>query len=406
MSRLNDLIARLCPNGVPYKALAEIAAKVSNVRWQDNGGEAFQYIDLSSVDRVARKIGETATITAGAAPSRAQQIVRAGDVIFATTRPTQMRWAVIPEAHDGQIASTGYCVLRPESREVLTDFLAHLLGAEAFRKYVEEKQVPGNYPSIPDKVVRAFRIPVPPMVIQLEIARVLGKMEMLRAELEAELEYRSLQYAHYRDALLSASGGVKQVVFGEVATILRGASPRPIQAFLTDASDGVNWIKIGDVPAGGKYIVRTAEKIRPEGVGKSRMVHRGDFVLSNSMSFGRPYIVQMDGCIHDGWLAIKDFESTFVPDFLYHILRSSPLRRQMEQKASNGTVQNLNIELVKSLVLSAPPIVEQQRIAGLLDRFEALTNDVSVGLPAELVARRKQYEHYRDRLLTFEEAPS
>lgn len=192
--------------------------------------------------------------------------------------------------------------------------------------------------------------------------------------------------------------------FGEVARIVRGGSPRPIQAFLTDAEDGVNWIKIGDVPPGGKFITGTAEKIKPTGASKSRRVEPGDFVLSNSMSFGRPYIMKIAGCIHDGWLAIKDFDDTFVPDFLYHLLRSTPVYRDMASKAGAGTVQNLNAEIVKALTLPVPPMEEQERIVAILDKFDALVNDLSIGLPAEIEARRKQYEYYRDKLLNFEEA--
>ena len=108
--------------------------------------------------------------------------------------------------------------------------------------------------------------------------------------------------------------------FGEKVKIYRGGSPRPIQYYLTGASYGINWIKIGDVRGNDKYISSTQEKIIPEGVSKSREVHVGDFILSNSMSFGRPYILNIDGCIHDGWLSISEFNDYFIPDYLYHLL--------------------------------------------------------------------------------------
>ena len=98
---------------------------------------------------------------------------------------------------------------------------------------------------------------------------------------------------------------------GEVVTIERGGSPRPIQDYITTAENGLNWIKIGDAVEGSKYITSTKEKIKPEGLKKTRFVHKGDFILSNSMSFGRPYILAIDGCIHDGWLVLHDENQVF-----------------------------------------------------------------------------------------------
>ena len=192
--------------------------------------------------------------------------------------------------------------------------------------------------------------------------------------------------------------------FGFIATISRGASPRPIKNFITNDMGGVNWIKIGDVEPDAKYITRTAERITPEGAQKSRRVQKGNFILSNSMSFGRPYILKIDGCIHDGWLSIADFEEYVLPDYLYHLLSSNDIQQEMRKRASfGGAVQNLNADTVRALELPVPTLHEQSRIVNILDRFDALTTDITTGLPAEIEARRKQYEYYRDKLLTFKE---
>ena len=115
-----------------------------------------------------------------------------------------------------------------------------------------------------------------------------------------------------------------------------GGSPRPIQKFLTSSPDGINWIKIGDATASGKYIYKTKEKIIPAGVSRSRMVHEGDFLLSNSMSFGRPYVVRTSGCIHDGWLVLSDYASSMDQDYLYHVLGSQFLYRQFDRLAAGA----------------------------------------------------------------------
>ncbi|WP_344067492.1 restriction endonuclease subunit S [Nostocoides vanveenii] len=249
-----------------------------------------------------------------------------------------------------------------------------------------------------------IRIPLPPLEIQREIVEVLDTFRSLEAELEAELEARRAQYRFYAESLLKPDPSAARATFGSLATVVRGASPRPIHAFLTDAPDGVPWIKIGDVPVNGKYVAGTAERVTPGGASKSRRVFPGDFVLSNSMSFGRPYISAIEGCIHDGWLAISDFQERFEPDYLYYLLRSEAIQSEFERRAGSGTVRNLNAEIVRSIEVPLVPREEQLRVIELLDRFDALVNDLSMGLPAELAARRTQYEYYRDKLLTFPEA--
>jgi type I restriction enzyme, S subunit len=162
--------------------------------------------------------------------------------------------------------------------------------------------------------------------------------------------------------------GWEWVRFGDIAVIERGGSPRPIKAFLTDDSNGLNWIKIGDTDQGGKYITSTREKIRPEGLLKTRMVYPGDFLLTNSMSFGRPYITQIEGCIHDGWLRISPPES-LEKDYLYHLLSSSFIRRMFEAAAAGAVVLNLNSDKVRELPIPLPPIPEQYRIVARIDQL-------------------------------------
>ena len=154
---------------------------------------------------------------------------------------------------------------------------------------------------------------------------------------------------------------------GEVCAIERGGSPRPIADYITEDSNGINWIKIGDAIEGSRYITQTKEKIKPEGVKKSRLVHRGDFILSNSMSFGRPYILDVDGCIHDGWLVLHDNDNIFNKDFLYYYLSSPSTYNTFKKLAVGGVVNNLNSQLVRGVSVAIPPINDQQLIVAELD---------------------------------------
>ena len=154
--------------------------------------------------------------------------------------------------------------------------------------------------------------------------------------------------------------------------IERGGSPRPIDDFITDAPNGLNWVKIGDAPTQGNYITKTAEKIRPEGLPKTREVHPGDLILSNSMSFGKPYIMGIDGCIHDGWLLIRNTYGVFDLTFLCHLLGTPQMLSQYRSLAAGSTVNNLNKELVGNIYVTIPSITEQRVLGAYLEQLDNL----------------------------------
>lgn len=171
---------------------------------------------------------------------------------------------------------------------------------------------------------------------------------------------------------------------GDFVHVGRGASPRPIEAYLTSSVDGVNWIKIGDAPRYGKYITQTAEKITQSGAARSVRVNAGDFILSNSMSFGRPYILSIDGCIHDGWLRLYDYQDSVDKEFLYYLLSTEDTKKQYATFAAGSGVQNLNKTVVKKVVVHLPSIPEQRRIARALSEMDDHIDNL-----AELIEKKK-----------------
>lgn len=164
----------------------------------------------------------------------------------------------------------------------------------------------------------------------------------------------------------------EKVKLGDVCEIERGGSPRPIEKFTTTEETGVNWIKIGDTSTDSKYITKTKEKIIPEGMKKSRYVQAGDFLLSNSMSFGRPFILKTDGCIHDGWLVLRDKRNHFEKEYLYYALSSKIAYNQFKSLAVGGVVNNLNSTIVKQVEFPLPPLEVQKKIAQTLDAASEL----------------------------------
>ena len=186
--------------------------------------------------------------------------------------------------------------------------------------------------------------------------------------------------SHYpKDVPFDVPEGWVWCKIGDIADVARGGSPRPIDSYLTDDSSGVNWIKIGDAEQGGKYINSTRQRIKIEGVSRSRFVHSGDFLLTNSMSFGRPYILNVDGCIHDGWLVISPINNALYKDFFYYLLSSDYAYQQFSEQASGAVVSNLNKDKVADALIPLPSVSEQKRIVDAVEKWLSILDLIDDG---------------------------
>lgn len=165
----------------------------------------------------------------------------------------------------------------------------------------------------------------------------------------------------------------KRKELGEIAEIVRGGSPRPIKDYLTADIDGLNWLKIADVRSDAKYVTRTKERVIQEAINSTREVNPGDLILSNSMSFGRPYILRIKTCIHDGWIAIRKISEMTYEDYLYYSISSEPSQHYFNVNAAGAAVKNLNAEIIKLLPIYLPvDKIEQQKIADCLSSLDEL----------------------------------
>ena len=181
-----------------------------------------------------------------------------------------------------------------------------------------------------------------------------------RAHAEKNLQNaRAIFESHLQSVFTQRGDGWEDKTLDQVCIVERGSSPRPIKEFFTTAADGLNWIKIGDTEEGGKYVYATAQKITPDGAKHSRFVREGDFILTNSMSYGRPYIMKTSGYIHDGWFVLR-LNLAIDTDYFYYLLSSSFVQSQFAQLASGSVVKNISGDLVKRVVLPIPPLDQQQ----------------------------------------------
>ena len=220
------------------------------------------------------------------------------------------------------------------------------------------------------------KIPIFPKETQEEIANIL---EIIQKNIDKRREQLLLADELIKSRFIEMFGdpirnekGWEVKKLGEILNIERGSSPRPINKYITDSLDGINWIKISDTNLNSYYISLTKEKIIREGIKKSRYVKKGDLILSNSMSFGRPYILKVDGCIHDGWLVLRNEKKLFENLFLCIGLGMESVYKYFTSIVVGGVVNNLNKEMVKSLEFIVPPFLMQNEFAEFVTKIDKL----------------------------------
>lgn len=301
----------------------------------------------------------------------------------------------MPQYHNGKIWTVDTLFYTYNFRKTDVKFLYYLTQRIDWNSYNTATGVP----SLTSQNISNILVSFPPLHEQHRIASALTSIDNLISSLGKQIEKKKNIKQGAMQQLLTGKTRLKgfselwvKRKLGDNATIQRGGSPRPIEAYLTTNRDGINWIKIGDVRPNGKFIRHTMEKIIPEGISHSRQVYKGDFILSNSMSFGRPYILDIDGCIHDGWLVIKDYSNTYDMDFLYYILSSDTVFEQYIAMAAGSSVKNLNKEKVANVMLFAPQsLAEQRAIATILNKMD---NEITA-----LETKKAKYEAIKQGMM-------
>lgn len=378
MSKIDELIAGLCPNGVEYKSLGEIGSYVkSKVPVSSVTSATYTGVECLIKDFGGRRNAESIPATGKCTE------VKSGDVLLGNIRPN-LRKIWLSDCDGG--ASNDVLVFRLTVEPLLPKYLYYTLAGECFFDFNMQHARGGKMPRGNKVMILAYQIPVPPIEIQREIVRILDSF--------AELEARRAQYAYYHDKLLDFTER-ESVSWLKLGDIGRVSMCKRIIKNQTSSAGEIPFYKIGTFgKAADSYIGRDLfEEYRA----KYPFPSKGDILISASGTIGRTVIYDgSDSYFQDSnivWIA--NDESVVLNRFLMYVYSV------LEWKTEGGTIKRLYGTTLANTVIPVPPLSEQRRIVDILDRFEALTTSLSDGLPAEIEARRQQYEHYRDKLLDF-----
>ena len=300
-------------------------------------------------------------------------LLSSGDIVFARTGASVGKTYIYRE-NDGIVYFAGFLIRAKVNQDNDAEFVFQSTLSPSYEKYIRITSQRSGQPGVNAQEYSEYDLFAPSKEEQQRIGHFLRGIDNL-----ITLHQRQHFLHSTPDISLSVrlihpfyTSSWEQRKFSELVQIERGGSPRPIDDFITDAPNGLNWVKIGDAPTQGNYITKTAEKIRPEGLSKTREVHPGDLILSNSMSFGKPYIMGIDGCIHDGWLLIRNTYGVFDLTFLCHLLGTPQMLSQYRSLAAGSTVNNLNKELVGNTYVTIPSITEQRALGAYLEQLDNL----------------------------------
>ncbi|HWL60376.1 MAG TPA: restriction endonuclease subunit S [Microbacteriaceae bacterium] len=381
MSRIDELIAELCPDGVEFRALSDVL-KIKN-------GKDHKLLGDGDIP-VYGSGGIMRYVDTAAAQGPSVLIPRKGSLgnLFYVEGPFWVVDTIFRTEIDASVVEPKFLY-----HQLLTMGLGDMNQA-------------GGVPSQTQSVLGKLRIPVPPLEVQREIVRILDQFTQLEAELEAELEARRRQYQHYRDSLLTfpEAGGVRRAPMGEIGTFIRG------RRFTKDdvVDIGIPSIHYGEIYTHYGVAATTARSsVRRDISNQLRFAQPGDVVIAavgetvDDVGKAVAWLGSEPVAIHDDTFL---FRSGMNPTFVSYALQTADFHAQKNKHVARAKVKRLGGESLAKIEIPLPPRDVQDRIVERLDKFDALVNDLSIGLPAELAARRKQYEHYRDKLLTFEEA--
>ena len=397
MPKLDELIRELCPDGVEYKPMSEVI--------QFLNGRAYKQTEL--LDNGKYKVLRVGNFYTNEnwyysdLELEPDKYCERGDLLYT--------WAATlgPQIWNEDKAIFHYHIWKLKFDENLINkkFLYHFLSMDV--DDIEKSLTKSTMPHVSMASMNKRIVPLPPLEIQREIVRILDNFTNLTAELTAELTARKMQYSYYRDNLLSFNMPVSKKKIGEITRVFSAARVHKNEW----TQEGVPFYRSSDVISKFNGVENSRGKayisfdLYKRLSAKSGKIMKDDILITGGGTIGIPYVVPSDEPIYvkDADLLCIQKSKEFNSRFLYHYFLSTEFRKYLENITHNATIAHYTISQIENTPVPLPPLDVQNRIVNVLDNFEKICSDLNIGLPAEIKARQKQYEYYRDKLLTFAE---
>ena len=410
MSKLRELMDEFCPNGVKSMKLGEVCDFVNGFAFKSSlfREDGEKIIRITNINGRTVDIDDVKYFYKEDYKTDLEQFsIQYGDILIAMSGATTGKIGYY-NYNDISYLNQRVGKFKPHNGILSSRYLYHVLLANSGALYVLAGG--GAQPNLSStKLMETFEIPVPPIVVQEEIAKILDRFAEYAAELQAELQARQEQYEYYRNKLLTFNeieGGIRGVIWmkmSEIGTFIRGK-----RFVRTDiVNDGVPCIHYGDMYTYyGLYATKSKGMLRNELAPKMRYAQKNDVVIvaagenKEDIGIGMAWLGDEPAAVHD---ACFIFKSDLYPQYVSHYLRTKYYHKQIVKHVSEGKICSISAKGLGNAIIPIPPYEEQVRIATQLNKFDALVSDLVQGLPAEIAAVQKQYEYYRDKLLSFPE---
>ena len=395
MSKIEALIQKLCPDGVDSVKVSLLCNRSRGV--PITAGQMKELNKRGAPVRVFAAGNTKADVEYVDINPKA--IVNTPSVIVKSRGNIGFEYYDKPFTHKSEM----WAYSSKDSNVLNTKFLFYYFSSLAKQFHAKAKANSVKLPQLSIGDTDDFSIPLPPLAVQEEVVRILDKFSALEAELEAELEARKKQYEHYRDHLLNFNDNpnVKWVKLGEVFEIRNGYTPSKNNAAFWEGGT-IPWFRMEDIRQNGRILSDAIQHITPAAIKGKGLFPANSIIIATTATIGEHAMIIADSLANQQFTNLKIRESLIdklLPKFVFYYMFI--IDEWCKQNVNEGNFASVDMKRFKRIDFPIPSLSEQGRIVGILDRFEALTTSLQEGLPAEISARRKQYEYYRDRLLSF-----